>query len=476
MSLHTIEPGADPGAEAVRLLDLQRAAFRRDGAPDLAGRRRQLDQLLALVRANQDTIAQAIAADFGFRSPSETVFGELLVVANAIRHTRRKLGKWMKPENRRVDLTFQPGRARILYQPLGVIGIVAPWNYPVQLAFAPLVDALAAGNRVMLKPSEYTPRTGELMRTLLASIFSEEQVAVVLGGPDVAAAFTQLPFDHLLFTGSTSVGRTVMRAAAENLTPVTLELGGKSPVILCRDFPLAKAARGIVQGKLFNAGQTCIAPDYALVPRDLVEPFAQALLAAEAGFYPRLAGNPDYSAIVTDRHYQRLVALTEEARAGGARVLRREEPAAGPERKFPLTLVIDAKPGMRLMQEEIFGPILPILPYDDIEQAIRLVNDGERPLALYCFTRDRALAGHVLDKTISGGVTINGTLLHCAQDDLPFGGVGPSGQGAYHGHDGFKRFSHARAVYEVGAIAGFEFLAPPYGKLFKFASRFLLGK
>jgi coniferyl-aldehyde dehydrogenase len=473
-AVQEIPAALDPGAEASRLLRLQRDAFRRDGAPGLEERRRHLDALLGLVKGHRDALAAAISQDFGHRSPAETVFGELLVVAGAIRHTRGKLRAWMRPERRHVDLTFQPGRARVLYQPLGVIGIVSPWNYPLQLALAPLVDALAAGNRVLLKPSEFTPRTGELMQKLLGQVFPEERVAVVLGGPDVAAAFTRLPFDHLLFTGSTAVGRHVARAAAEQLTPVTLELGGKSPVILARDFPLERAARGIAQGKLFNAGQTCIAPDYVLAPRDQVEPFAQALLAAARRFYPKLAGNEDYSAIVSDRHYQRLAAMIEEAKAGGARVLTHDEAAAAGQRKLPLTVILDAKPGMKILEEEIFGPVLPVLPYDDIAGAVAHVNAGDRPLALYCYTHDRTLAEDVLARTISGGVTINGTLLHCAQDDLPFGGVGPSGQGAYHGHDGFKRFSHARAVYEVGPIAGFEWLAPPYGALFKFVSGLLM--
>jgi coniferyl-aldehyde dehydrogenase len=466
---------AIPGTEAAGLLDRQRHAFLRDGIPDLASRLKALDALEAGLHAHRARIIEAISADFGNRSGAETDFGEMLVVLNGIRNARKSLARWMKPERRRVHWTMQPSRARVIHQPLGVIGIVSPWNYPLQLALAPLVDALAAGNRVMIKPSEFTPATGCLMKELLAEAFSEEEVAVVLGGPEVAQAFTALPFDHLLFTGSTQVGRQVMKAAAENLTPVTLELGGKSPVIVCRDFPLERAARSIAQGKLFNAGQTCIAPDYVFVPRDLVSAFADAVLAAAGQFYPTLAGNGDYTSIVSDRHHRRLDAMIQEARAGGATVLQRGE-AVPSERKIPLTVILDAKPDMAVMREEIFGPILPILPYDDLKETVDAVNAGERPLALYCYTRDRHLADGLLARTISGGVTVNGTLLHCAQDDLPFGGVGPSGVGAYHGHDGFKRFSHARAVYEVGRIVGFEMLAPPYGRLFRFMTGFLIGK
>jgi len=456
------------------LLSRQRASFRRDGAPDLAERRRQLDRLLAAVLAEREAIAEAISSDYGHRAPAETLFGEILVVANAIRHVRRNLARWMKPERRRVGLSFQPASARILYQPLGVIGILSPWNYPFQLAIAPLVDALAAGNRVMLKPSELTPATGALMRRLLGGLFDETIVAVVEGGPDVAAVFSALPFDHLLFTGSTAVGRQVMRAAAEHLTPVTLELGGKSPVFVARDFPLDRAARSIAQGKCFNAGQTCIAPDYVLAPRDQVDALAESMLTAARAFYPTLTGNPDYSAIMSERHYSRLVRLIDTARDGGARVLQAAEPVPA-ERKLPLTIILDATPAMGVMTEEIFGPVLPIIAYDDVDQAIARINANARPLALYCYTNDQKLAAHVLSRTISGGVTINGTMMHCAQPDLPFGGVGHSGQGAYHGHDGFKRFSHARGIFQIGFISGFEWLAPPYGALFQRVSRWLVG-
>jgi coniferyl-aldehyde dehydrogenase len=464
----------ESATRAAELLARQQASFRQDGAPDLAGRRRQLDRLLAAVLAEREAIAAAISSDYGHRAPAETLFGEILVVVNAIRHARRNLAHWMKPERRRVGLNFQPASARVLYQPLGVIGILSPWNYPFQLAIAPLVDALAAGNRVMLKPSELTPATCALMRRLLGGLFDETDVAVVEGGPDIAAAFSALPFDHLLFTGSTAIGRQVMRAAAEHLTPVTLELGGKSPVLLARDFPLDRAARSIAQGKCFNAGQTCIAPDYVLAPRDQVDALADAMLTAARAFYPSLAGNPDYSAIISERHYGRLVRLIDTARDSGARVLQAADPVPA-ERKLPLTLILDARPEMDVLNEEIFGPVLPIIAYDDLDQAIAQITATARPLALYCYTNDRVVAAHVLSRTISGGVTINGTMMHCAQPDLPFGGVGSSGQGAYHGHDGFKRFSHARGVFQIGFISGFEWLAPPYGALFQRVSRWLVG-
>jgi coniferyl-aldehyde dehydrogenase len=464
------------GAEARRLLDLQRKAIAREGVPPYPARLAALDKLQKQIRKYRREFAAAVSADFGNRSVAESDLAEIMTALGGIQHTKRHLARWMKPQRRSVHWTFQPGKARIHYQPLGVIGVISPWNYPLLLSLSPIADALGAGNRVILKPSEFTPRSSDLLQRMLAEIFPEDQVGVVLGGPDVAEAFSRLPFDHLLFTGSTGVGRHVMRAAAENLTPVTLELGGKSPVIVCRDYPLKKAARTIAIGKFLNAGQTCIAPDYALVPADLALSFAEAVIEETRSLYPTIAGNGDYSSIVSDRHYRRLRGLIDGARAMGARILAREDKAAEIERKLPPTVILGATDAMQIMQEEIFGPILPVIPYADLDQAIAQVNAGPKPLALYCFSNDHTVIDGVLARTSSGGVTVNGTLMHCAQDDLPFGGVGPSGTGAYHGRDGFLRFSHARAVFEIGRLSSLDRLAPPYGRFFKFVTGFLLGK
>jgi len=328
----------------------------------------------------------------------------------------------------------------------------------------------------MIKPSELTPRFANLIKGIVTEAFDPADVAVVTGGPDIAEAFSRLPFDHLLFTGSTSVGRKVMQAAAANLTPVTLELGGKSPVVVCPDYPTAKAARDIAFGKFVNAGQTCIAPDYVLAPASRAMELAQAILTEAKRLYPRISDNPDYTSIVSDRYYQRLSNAIEEARGSGATVLSAAEDETGNARKIAPTIVIDPPRDSLLMREEIFGPVLPIVSSDSLDDALTIINEKDRPLALYVLTNSEANRRKILGRTISGGVTLNGTILHVAQNDLPFGGVGPSGMGAYHGFDGFKRFSHARAIHKVGFMNGFERLAPPYGKLQKMAVDFLLGR
>jgi len=349
-----------------------------------------------------------------------------------------------------------------VYQPLGVIGIIVPWNYPLYLAIGPLIGALAAGNRVMLKMSESTPATGQLLKALLAQIFSEDQVAVVLGEADVGIAFSRLPFDHLLFTGSTSIGRQVMRAAAENLTPVTLELGGKSPAIVSANVPLADAAERIAFGKTLNAGQTCVAPDYVLVPRARIEGFIEAYRQVIRRFYPQLSDNPDYTSIINPRQQARLQDYLDDAQARGARLLPLFEQSQ--DRRMPHHLLLDVTDEMRVMQDEIFGPLLPIVPYDDLEQALAYVNARPRPLALYYFGYDKAEQQTVLERTHSGGVCLNDTLLHVAQDDLPFGGVGPSGMGHYHGHEGFLTFSKAKGVFIKQRFNASRLIYPPYGK------------
>jgi coniferyl-aldehyde dehydrogenase len=460
-------------AEARRLFELQHAASRREPIAGAALRRDRLDRLRALVADHADVFIQAISDDFGWRSPAETRLLEILPSLNAIRYAKKKVARWMKSERRRVDPTFLPARATVRYEPLGVIGIISPWNYPLQLAVSPMVDALAAGNRVMVKPSELTPHFSALLRRLVAERFAEAEVAVVNGGVEVGQSFAGLPFDHLLFTGSTAIGRKVYQAAAANLTPVTLELGGKSPAIVCPGFALDKAARSIAFGKFLNAGQTCIAPDYVLVPTTQAEAFAEAVLAGARSAYPTIAGNSDYSCVISERHRRRLDEAVEAARAAGARVITHEDDGAREQGKIGPTVVLGAPENITLLTEEIFGPVLPIVPYQDLDEAIRFVAARDRPLALYCFSTNRAEQKRVLDATLSGGVTLNGTLLHVAQESLPFGGVGPSGIGAYHGFDGFKRFSHARGVFKVGPVNLFERLGPPWGKAADFVARMM---
>jgi coniferyl-aldehyde dehydrogenase len=400
---------------------------------------------------------------------------EVFPSLEAIRHNRSHVGAWMKPQKKSPSIWFRPGRARIIPQPLGVVGIIVPWNYPLFLAISPLAAALAAGNRVLLKMSEFTPRTGELLAELAAKHFSAEDVAVVLGDAAVGADFARLPFDHLLFTGSTRVGHDIMRMAADNLTPVTLELGGKSPVIVGPDYPLQKAAERILIGKLLNAGQTCIAPDYVLVPAGRELAFVDAARAVVARCFPAMATTPDYTSIINERHYQRLQGYVSDAQERGARIEPLSMAAAdATRRRLPPLALLNVNDDMRVMQDEIFGPLLPVLPYADLDAAIAYVNRHPRPLALYCFENDAARRDRVLNETVAGGVTINDTILHIAQEELPFGGVGPSGMGQYHGIEGFRTFSKQKAVFYQSGLNGMALFNPPYGALFERLTKFLI--
>ncbi|GAA5064922.1 coniferyl aldehyde dehydrogenase [Roseibacterium beibuensis] len=449
-------------------LALMRKAALAERIPDAATRRGRLDALRRMVKEHRDEIARAIDADFGGRPAQETEILEVVPVLGAIRHARSHVARWMRDERRAPSLAFRGGRAWVRHEPLGVVGIVSPWNFPLYLCLGPLVDALAAGNRAMIKPSELTPRFSELLADLIDQAFAPDEVAVIKGDVDVARAFTALPFDHLVFTGSTTVGRHVMRAAAENLTPVTLELGGKSPAIVTEGYSLDDAAQAIAQGKFLNAGQICIAPDYALVPVGQEEALARAVLAAAEKSYPAYFAARDYASIITERHRTRLENAVAEAEQAGARVLRAQGAWGG---RMPPTVVIGAPDQGVLMTEEIFGPVLPIVPYGDLDDALTFVNRRDRPLALYAFARDRTTQRRILDGAISGGVTLNGTIAHIAQENLPFGGVGASGMGAYHGRDGFRRLSHARSVFRPGPIDAFALLRPPFGRFAEFAIR-----
>ncbi|MDO5693618.1 MAG: coniferyl aldehyde dehydrogenase [Pseudomonadota bacterium] len=447
--------------------DAMRALTRAQPAPDWATRADRLRRLRALLLNERAAITAAIAADFGQRPRQETEMAELFPTIAGIDHALGHGRRWMRPRRRGTGLWMQPGKSRLLPQPMGVVGVVVPWNYPLMLSAGPLTGALAAGNRVLLKMSEHAPAFAALFARLVHQHFAADEVRVIEGEADVARAFTALPFDHLLFTGSTQVGHAVMRAASEHLTPVTLELGGKSPVVIGPGADLAHAAERILVGKLLNAGQTCIAPDYVLLPAGQQDEFVRLAREAMARLYPDLARNPDYTRIINARQYQRLTGWLGEAQAAGARV----EPLADvpddeTQRRLTPRLLIDPPASAKLMQEEIFGPLLPVLPVASVDAAIEHINQRPRPLALYVFERDRATINHVLARTTSGGATVNDTLLHVAQDDLPFGGVGPSGMGAYHGEDGFRTFSHMKPVFLQSRLAGNGLLKPPYGSLF----------
>lgn len=449
------------------LLQRQRNAFLADGPPGIKERQHRLRRLRAAVLARRPELEAAISADFGNRSTHETGMMELMAIAQSIDYLLRHLRRFMRRERRHVGLSFRSGSAWVDYQPLGVVGIMAPWNYPLSLTIIPLATALAAGNRAMIKPSELTPRTSELIQRMLAVTFSEDEVAVVLGGPEAGAAFSALAFDHLLFTGSTQVGRKVMRAASENLVPVTLELGGKSPAIVARGHVNAQSMNSLVFGKLSNAGQTCVAPDYALVHEDDLEAFISAYSDTVSAFYPTGPTAADYTSIISEGHFDRLRRLLEDARQRGARVIEAgsyPEQAAQRVRTLAPSLVVGVKDDMAIMEEEIFGPILPVRTYRSIGEVIAWVNARPRPLALYWFGPNNADCRRVLAHTTSGNVGINNSLMHVAQDDLPFGGVGPSGMGAYHGIEGFRAMSHAKGVYAQGRWNVSRLLHAPFGR------------
>ena len=472
-----LRPDGSTGTEELgATLERQRQAFLAAGPPALEARRADLARLKRAIRDQAEAIAAVISADFGHRSRHESLVAEVFTALSGIRHVEKHLARWMRSRRVSVSAELFPGRARLLYQPLGVVGIISPWNYPFQLAIMPLIAALAAGNRVMLKPSELTPRTSEFIAEFLAGLFPSDQVATVLGGPEIGGAFARLPFDHLFYTGSTAVGRLVMQAAAANLTPVTLELGGKSPCILGEDAALPAAVRSILYGKLLNAGQTCIAPDYVLLPEARCEEFIALAQRTVKRYYPKLAGNPDYTSIVNDRHYQRLTRYLDEAKAKGARIveLNPAGEALDGTRKLAPTLVIEPAEELALMREEIFGPVLPIRTYRLLDEAIDYVNRHPRPLALYYFGEDAQKRDLVLARTVSGGVSVNETLMHVLVEELPFGGVGASGIGAYHGEIGFQTFSHRKGVFLQSRFNGAFLLRPPFGRFTDLVLKLLL--
>ena len=471
-----LKDGIDSPASVSEAFGLQRAERDRKLGLPLGDRLEALQRLRHMLLTHADELAAAISRDFRGRAVQETRLLEIFPSIEAAAHARKHLRRWIKPRRAATNFWFRPGRSCVVFQPLGVVGIVVPWNYPVYLAVGPAVSALAAGNRVMIKMSESAPATGGLFAALVARYFPPEVLTVVNGGPEVAREFTALAFDHLLFTGSTEVGRHVMRAAAANLTPVTLELGGKSPAIVGRGIEVAEAADRILYAKCLNAGQTCVAPDYVLVPEERLDAFASAASQAVARLYPRLADNPDYTAIIDERHRERLLDWREEARARGARVTEinpaGEDLSASP--KIAPTLLVGVPDDARVMREEIFGPLLPLVAYRTTDEAIAYVNARPRPLALYVFDHDGKAVDSVLTRTVSGGVSVNEAILHLAQDDLPFGGVGASGMGEYHGRAGFETFSKRKAVFFQSRLNALKLFRPPYGARFDKLLRMLL--
>ena len=451
--------------------DQLKQASLKDRYPSVELRRNRLTRLLRLLVDNQHEIAKAISDDFGFRSVTETQIIDIFPAIEEIKHTRRHFHKWMKVRKISVSLNFKPATARVMPQPRGVVGVVVPWNYPVFLMFGPICNALAAGNHVMVKPSEFTPAFSDLMVRLFAQHFEESEISVIDGGVDVAQAFTALPFDHLLFTGSTEVGKQVMRAAANNLTPVTLELGGKSPVIVSEHFSLNLATSRIITTKLTNAGQTCVAPDYVLLPLGKEQDFIQAAKREVRARYPNWP-RQDYCSIVNDKQFQRLSALIADAEQKGAVVVKLID-AEDSERFMVPRIVLNANDDMRLMQEEIFGPLLPVKSYRAIADVIQYINERPRPLALYLFSEHEQEIEVVLRETHAGGVTLNDCLMHCAQSSLPFGGIGPSGMGVYHGEAGFETFSHLKPVFKQARINSTKLMYPPYGMIARVLLRLL---
>lgn len=459
--------------QAAEIFARQRDAMAQAPPPSAEVRIGRLDRAIALIKAHAGDICDALSEDFGARSRDASMLTDVVASTGPLSYARAHVRKWMKPEGRAVDgaLALLGARAEVRWQPKGVVGIIAPWNYPVTLLFGPLASALAAGNRVMLKPSELAPATADLIERLVRLNFDEDELAVVTGGRDVGVAFTRLPFDHLVFTGSNRVGREVMAAAAENLTPLTLELGGKCPAIISASADIGVAAARIMAGKLLNAGQTCLAPDYVLVPSTMADAFVAQAQAAVAAQYPRLRDNPDYTAIINGPHYDRLRGVIADASEKGAKIVeinpRSEDFAEQPFRKLPPTLVLSARDDMRVMQEEIFGPVLPVVTYESIGAAIAMINARPRPLAIYWFGQDEAECSRVIDNTVSGGVTVNDVIFHFGVDDLPFGGVGASGFGRVHGREGFVEFSNQRAIYRQVRSELIARLRPPYGERFR---------
>ena len=463
--------------EMHRVLELQKSLNIKEGAPDLELRKDRLDRVIAMVGKYDKHIVKAVNEDFGNRDPVMSAVTEVASVIGPMEHAKKNLRKWMKTEKRKAAiaplgsaLSLLGAKAEVRYQPKGVVGAISPWNFPMNLALAPLAGILSAGNRVMHKPSELTPSTSDLLKQMIEEYFDEAEMAVFVGDAEVGAAFSGLAFDHMIFTGGTSIAKHVMKAASENLVPLTLELGGKSPVVVGKNAKIKDTAQRVMQGKTMNAGQICLAPDYALVPEEKVEEFVKASVEVTSEMYPEMKDNDDFTSIINQRHFDRIQGYIEDAKEKGAEVVEinpsNEDFNQQPHHKIPPTIVLNPSDDMKIMQEEIFGPVLPVKTYKDVSEPVNYINSKDRPLGLYYFGEDNAEKEFVLENTTSGGVTVNDVISHIQMEDLPFGGVGPSGMGSYHGYDGFKEFSHAKAVYKQSKLnlmklAG---LVPPYKK------------
>lgn len=462
--------------EMEQILLAQRARFIAEPMPSLQQRQEKLKALKRALLQYKNPLCEALHRDYGQRNPQDSLLADILPCVLNLNYTLRHLKKWMKPSRRHTGLMLAPAKVEVVYQPLGVVGIVVPWNFPVMLSIGPLITALAAGNRAMIKLSEFTPHTNKVLRELLAGVFDHDEVAVFEGEADVAAAFSALPFDHLLFTGSTAVGRHVMHAAADNLTPVTLELGGKSPALVAPDMPLALAVERMVFGKSLNAGQICVAPDYVLVPEGKVDDFVAEYQKQFRKMYPQGVASPDFASVINDRQYQRLSRLLDDARQKGARVLPCHDAARDDQAHRMIThLVLDTHDDMLLRQDEIFGPLLPVIPYRELDDALDFIRRRPRPLALYLMSFDAELQQKVVTTTHAGGMCINDSVVHVGADDAPFGGVGPSGMGHYHGREGFQTFSKAKTVLRRGKVSTAKLATPPYnGRIRKWVQKLML--
>lgn len=460
-----------------KVLEKQKKAHLRDGALSVETRKEWIDRCIALLIKYQNEIVEAISKDFGHRSTESSLLADVAGSIGSLKSAKENIKKWVKPEKRKVTpaiLGLLGAKLRVEYQPLGTVGVISPWNFPVTLTFGPLGSIFAAGNRAMIKPSEFTPETSKLMKVMFEEAFKEEEVAVFTGGPDLGEAFSSLPFDHLLFTGATSIAKHVMRAASENLVPVTLELGGKSPVIISKNTNFDMSVKRVMAGKTMNAGQICLAPDYVFIPKDKKEEFISQSKKTVTEMYPSLKDNPDYTSVINQRHYDRLQGYVDEAKEKGFEVIEinpsNEDFSQQAHHKIPPTLIVDPDDNLSVMKEEIFGPILSVKTYDSIKDTVDYINSKDRPLGLYYFGDDKEEMQNVLENTTSGGVTINDVVFHVGQDNAPFGGVGPSGTGSYHGVEGFKNFSHTKTIYTQSKFDGlFGLFRPPFGSKAKSA-------
>lgn len=465
MKEQEINPQVSRRQSLQSLFSRQRQAYDADPMPSAASRIALLRRLERELLTDKELLCAALDADYGGRHRQDTLLADILPCVTHLRYSRRRIKGWMRPQRRSAGSLLTPARIRVYYQPLGVVGIVVPWNFPILLALCPLIGALAAGNRVMLKLSEVTPRVNRRLVELLERVFTPDTVVCLEGDAELAADFVALPFDHLLFTGSTAVGQQVLQAAAEHLTPVTLELGGKSPALIAPDVDLDFAVRRMLFGKTLNAGQICVAPDYVLVPRDRITAFVDCYRRRFEQLYPEGVGSADYASVINQRQYQRLLKLLTDAEGQGARVFACCEGRHRDDGRRRLTthLLLDVTDSMSLMQQEIFGPLLPVLPYDTLPEALEMIRRRPRPLALYLFSHDRDLQRRVIEQTHAGGMAINETVLQAAVDDAPFGGIGPSGMGHYRGREGFETFSKAKTVLVRGRFSTGTLLQPPYG-------------